>query len=253
MEESFGQHFQNAYGDNGKTSYLKAHYDVTGFCPGNERLNGNILCRFNNVVTVAINKQTVLPKAIVFVMENDILNSLNHFKPGISLLIGKSLEWLLNQVHRMITTYKEKLPSKSRKFKYPAILWCSLPMHEYWSKGKLGEFRAKFNFSLKNTVSIFREMDMLNIQWNGADTSLFTRGVLNAKGLTTYWACLNEAFAVWDREQMKLAKTAQPVLHKPSCGKMKTPNRYREEVATAGKFKWSVEKTRFKLPKPQHM
>ena len=38
MEKTFGQYFQNAYSMEGKKSYMRAHYDVTGFCPGTDFL-----------------------------------------------------------------------------------------------------------------------------------------------------------------------------------------------------------------------
>ena len=252
IENSFAQYCQNAYGDNGKKSYLKAHYDVTGFCPGTEFLNGNILSRLRNALVAGINKQVLLPKAIIFVIENDILTALKHFKPGISLMIGKSLEWIMNQIHRIIITHKEKMPSKSRKFKYPTILWCSLPNHQYWIDNNMTEYRAKFNFALKATTSIFREMDVLELKWPMDTSGIFTNGKLNGKGLPLYWMAFNEAFESWDREQMKVAKATTPNVS--SCGNKNRKvgsNNYMEQIGKEGKYKWMAEKTRFVLPKPK--
>ena len=256
VEDTFGQYVQNAYGDDGKVSYMRAHYDVTGFCPGNEFLNGNILGRLRNAMATAINKQSLMPRAVIFVIENDILEAINHYKPGISHLLGKSIEWLMNQIHRMVVTHKEILPSKSRKFKYPAILWCLLPQHEQWSE--MGEYRAKFNFCLKNTASIFREMGILQLDWDEADPSYFTMGRMNGKGYTYFWLAVDNAFQLWDKEQMRLVKINKPIVQnsktkedpKTNAGAAEH-NHYREKVALQGKFTWKPSKTRFKLPKPK--
>ena len=247
VESTFAQYFQNVYGDNMKKSYLKAHYDVTGYCPGTEFLNGNILSRLRNALTAAINKQQLFPKAILIVLESDLLDSLKHKKPGISDLMGRTIEWLFNQFHRMVITYKEKLPSKSRKFKYPTILWSSLPLHKDWERSGINEYRMKFNTCLKNTVSLFREMEFLPIKWDDLDEDLLVDRRMSSKGLTTYWSALNDAFESWDKEQMKSSKIQLGINKNP----VKNQNRYREAVAENGKFKWKIEKTRFKLPKPK--
>ena len=124
MADSYAQHFQNAFGSNGKLGYVKAHYDVSGICNKSiSQGNGNIINRVRNAVVKLINDQWLLPKVILLILEGDILEEINHFKPGISGAIGRLLEWLANQLHRVITSHKERLPSKSRKYKYPTILW----------------------------------------------------------------------------------------------------------------------------------
>ena len=113
MANTYAQYFQNAFGDHGKVGYLRAHYDITDYC--NKRLDavGNILNRLRNSLVHAINKQVVLPRGIIMIIENDIMLELNHFEPGISDSLGRILEWLVNQFHRIITGHKEKLPSKA--------------------------------------------------------------------------------------------------------------------------------------------
>ena len=131
MAKSFGQHFQNAYADDGITKgYVRAHYDVTGFCQDGEALNGSYMGRIRNAVIEGINKQTLMPKAIIMVLDMDFLDHINHYNPGISFICGKMLEWVSNQLHRAVTAHKEKLPSKSRKFRYPMFLWIRMPMHK---------------------------------------------------------------------------------------------------------------------------
>ena len=176
MVKSFSQYFQNAFSEDGKTGYIRAHYDVSGYCSGNTAEGGNILNRLRNILVEAINKEITFPKAIMYVFEEDILDEMNHFKPGVSLLSGRCLEWLGNQIHRIVITHKERLPSKARKFKYPTIFWVSLPNHYDWPKSR-DESRKKFNSCIRSTVSLFREMQELTFEcsdWDDCDRSLLS-------------------------------------------------------------------------------
>ena len=175
---------QDVFGQNGKVGYLQAHYDITRFCQGNiDMLYSNMFTRLRNAVAEGMNGQHLLPRAIILVMDSDLIEAIGHNKPGFSFMVGRLIEWLANQLHRMITAYKEKLPSKSRKFEYPTVLWCNLPTH--YDYLILNEFRDKCNLAIKGTVSLFREMEYLEIKWDDVDRSYFTRGYLNAKGLAS--------------------------------------------------------------------
>ena len=205
---------------------------------------------------MAINKEILLPKAILMVLENDILNAVNHYNPGISLLCGKVMEWLTNQFHRIITAHKEKLPSKARKFKYPHILWIAAPNHIHLPN--INEFRDKFNISMKNCCSMYREMSVINLSWDAKDTSLVgASGKYTSKGMATFWMKVNEAFQDWDKEQMRLSHLGKtPSVSKPavvnSCvgTKKKKETRivnFREHATESGKFNWKPQATKFKI------
>ena len=251
MATSFGQHFQNAFGDDNKTGYIRTHYDAMGYCStGQSKIPGNNIASIRNTLVEAINKETVLPKAIILVIENDLLDSFIHYNPGVSLLSGICIEWLANQMHRIIVTHKEQSPSKSCKFKYPTILWLELPSHFDWSNSKR-EARGKFNNCIKSTVSLFREMEMLRLStvWDDCDRGLITKGKMNARGLTIFWLAVDLAFQAWDKEQF--AKTASSAPSISGCGgKKKKTNNYREHVTNLGKFNWKAQNTKFMLPKP---
>ena len=252
MAKSFAQYFQNAYGDNGKVGYIRAHYDVTGYCQGKTKaINNNVLSRLRNALVMAINKEMLLPKAILVVLENDILNAANHYNLGISLLCGKLLEWLANQFHRIITLHKERLPSKCRKFKYPGILWVTEPKH--LNLPNIKEFRDKFNTSLTSICSLYREMMVIDLKWDTTDKSLVSsNGKYTATGMAVFWMKINEAFHNWDKEQMRLSHLSSPTVVQKKFGtsSSKTPkvSKYREHVSGSNHFTWKPQRTKFKLP-----
>ena len=182
--------------ENGKTGYMRAHYDVTGYCQ-NTSLNDSIICRLRNALVEPMNKQVLLPKAIVLIFEQDIMNHVNYFKTGFSSLMTRLLEWIANQIHRLLTAHKERLPSKSRKFRYPTVLWTLLP--EHYAFGDRNEYRVKFNTCVQSVTSLFREMTILKPEWDELDMGLINKQIFTSRGYLVYWQSVNKAFENWDK------------------------------------------------------
>ena len=241
LAAKYTQYFKNAFNHDEKVGYIRAHYDVTAFGQVNvDALNSNILSHLRNALIQGINNQILLPRAIVVVLESDLLESLNHYESGVSHACGRLLEWLANKFHRIITAYKEQLPSKARKFKYPTIIWIALPFHN-----KLGspqnEFRHKFNVCLESVVSLFREMTMLKLgePWTNNDDDYVLHQHFTSKGHAAYWQAIDKAVENWDKEQMRVNKPKIP----PKWVQNKNQK-------LKDKFKFNPNKTRFALPPP---
>ena len=72
---------------------MRKHYDAYCSATGPDNFApGNILTRLFNSLINGINEQTLLPKAVVLVFDDDILDAIDHYLDGISYLISKSLE-----------------------------------------------------------------------------------------------------------------------------------------------------------------
>ena len=204
MEASYTQYFQDAFNLDGKVNYIWAHYDATGHHGKSCGLNPSVLGRIRNALAKTINEQVLLRKAILVMLDDDIMDALDHYTTGISYAIGKTLEWLVNQMHRIIISHKEKLPSKSRKFKYPTFLWVKIPNHHIY--GHFNSYKKKFNEALDKVTSLYREMETISISekiWYEDDLSYFVEGRISAVGLSTYWAGICDAFESWDKDHMK--------------------------------------------------
>ena len=193
----------------------------------------------------------LLPKAIVVILDDDLIDDIDWYRPGFSFTVGRIVEWLFNKFHRLITAHKEKLPSKSRKFKFPTILWALVPKHDIY--GHYNEYKDKFNKSLQNTASLFREMGTLQLNdWDPSCLNYFAEGKISAYGLSTYWMSINNAFEKWDRDQMNAVnphfdqRKLKSYDNARNFQRQKLKSFHRE--ANTEKFKWRPEKTRFKLP-----
>ena len=253
MYNSIGQYFQNAYGgENGRKNYIRAHYDISHYGSSSIRTSmddrnsdtahSNVAGRIRNALVMAINEQVILPKAILMIIDADILEDINHYKPGISDCSGRILEWIFNQFHKIITSHKERLPSKSRKFKYPTIFWYLLPSNSGF--GKYEEFRQKFNKCLQDVVNLFREMQTIQIKgWDSQDETLVSSSTsgtrFTAAGLNAYWQGICDYFESWDREQMKIS-TSNPA-----------KRNFLEKCSNNKKYRLDKTDVKFKLPKPK--
>ena len=217
MEHSFEEHFQFKFNPN-LTNYVKTHYDVTGFCAASPQ---NILTRIVNSLVKAINEQVILPKAVILVFYDDILDAINHYDSGISYPIGKAIEWLANKIHDTITAHKEQLPNKSRKLKYPAICWSLIPLHDIY--GHYNEFKEKFNKAVKRVTKLFGEMFFLELDaWDRHNLEYFAKGWINSHGLGSYWRAISDSFETWDRFHM--SNTLKAAKRMNSLDKKSPPN-----------------------------
>ena len=128
-----GPHFQHNYETKQKLGYIRAHYDTTIICSGTtsrDLMEDNILGRIHNNYVQAVEDQVLLPKAVIIVLEDDMIKTANHFKKGSSTIFDNWLKWITNDLFKITAAYKEKLPTKSRKFKYPHSFWVPAAHHD---------------------------------------------------------------------------------------------------------------------------
>ena len=252
MAQSFGQYFQDIYNENGHMGYVRVHYDVTPFCRGNiKNGNGNIMNTLQSLLIEAIHTQWLLPKAIVIVLDDNLLDCLDHYDFGASVGIGKLIEWLANQFHRVVTAHKEKLPSKSRKFKYPTLLWVLIPGHEVY--GHYNDYKEKYNKMVKSTVALLREMEFINIEdtWDRTDLTYFAEGRMSSIGWSTYWHAINKAIEKWDRNQLQM-RSRSTDMPKTNFGRRENSKNYTKHFHRQrpnDKYHWSAPKAKFALPR----
>ena len=213
MMTSYAEFFQNAYTSRDRyfnnLGYIKSHFDV--FAYGNRSLtvslrNSDVIGRIRNSVVEAINQQVIFPKTIIVVLEDDLIQATNHFTDGISQVLGGLIDWLANEVYRIINAHKERLLTKARKFKYPHVLWVALVHHKNFSKNE-NFYRKKMNICLYSVTALFRQMDVLMLNtWDPQDSALVSRGKLTALGLHSFWNAIDNAFQKWDHDQMNSAQ-----------------------------------------------
>ena len=118
IKNTHEQFFLNSLYECNKKDYIMVHYD-TEICFRNlfdegTREETNVIMCLHNALVETINSIVLLPKAIIVLVDDDILDDLDHYDTGISSALGKILEWITGEFHKIISSHKEKLPSKSR-------------------------------------------------------------------------------------------------------------------------------------------
>ena len=143
---------------------------------------------------------------MLIILDDDLLDDIDHYKRGISEALGKELEWLVNEFHKMVTLHKERLPTRSRKFKYPTFIWVKIPNHEVYSH--YNDFKDKYNDTLDRVCKLYREMSPIELDnrtWRRRELSYFAEGRISNVGLISYYQAICNTFENWDRDQMRAA------------------------------------------------
>ena len=69
----------------------------------------NILPRIINVLVQLLNEDTYLPRFIVIVPGDNIVNYVHQFNAGTTFLSGTVIEWIVTQMNRAVMAKKEAL------------------------------------------------------------------------------------------------------------------------------------------------
>ena len=150
----YRQHFKLAR----KDFYSKLLFEVTAKCKSRfSSKNTNMLSRIQNAGAEAINKNITLPKYMVIILDNDLINYLNYSNLGISLMYGSWIEWLAKTLNEMIIERKRQLPRKAVIPDEPFIYWAMLPYHKNL-EGPKNICRNKFNKCLEAVMKLYQNM-----------------------------------------------------------------------------------------------
>ena len=155
------QHFTNR---SEQDCYAKLNFNTT-VMTGNFNSDAETpLGRLRNILINAINSNWCLPKWIVLVMENDVINSVSHAKRELNEIVyNRSIEWLMKEYHRTLEAFKEKLPYRSRKYTWPYLLCIEATNHINYhdDMNDCNENRDSFNASLRLIQKSYQNMVVL--------------------------------------------------------------------------------------------
>ena len=152
-----------------------------------------------NTFTNALAEQNRLPKAIIVVLDNDIIKYANWNIFGMSVIYGRLLHFLFSEFNRQISAKKDYLLKKAIRNGLPHVLWINPPFHTNFPDNPQ---RAKFGKCLDRTATLYPNMWSLKLKkiWNSQDTSLYLKdaGHFTATGLMTYWMAIDRMVKFWD-------------------------------------------------------
>ena len=176
-----------------KDFYSRTNFDVTCFCNGPIAQEEKLLNRLRNTLVFAINSEWYIPKIIVVLLEQDLTDYLLRREitqiSDVTIWVRK----LINEFRKVLSTFKDKLPSKAKKQGWPHILWILPLLHQEF---KHFSFRVDVSSVLEDLVIQQSDMSALKLkqEWDEYDKSLFMGDYqkFTSKGFKTVWAAVDK-------------------------------------------------------------
>ena len=143
-----------------------------------------------------LNKNVHLPRYIVVVLDDDIIDFVGFNEPGISTLFGTCLQWIIEEFRTLVSDKKKALPKKAQRLSKPCIYFCLVPMHVNFGHAT-NEIRKKFNLCLESLCKNSQDIRVIKMKeiWDFNDRSLIsTIGRITDYGLDKYWDAVEAAF-----------------------------------------------------------
>ena len=159
----------------------------------------SVTARIHNKFIKTIEENKIFPKAVVIILNTDVIKTMHYDNYCISEIFGQLLKNLMVGLHRVILAYKEHLPTRSKRQDHLTVLWSLAPLHIN-SPDSWNSHRKKFNAYLESVVVLFPKMGILWLKkfWEYNNTQLFFNCHFTAEGLSIYWKSVDSAFRHWD-------------------------------------------------------
>ena len=144
--------------------YMKKHFQVSSFMSDKSNsLDTNMLSRYQNLLVGVITEQVILPKVIVIVPDDDLINYVNHPKPGLAKILGKVINWLMREYEKILQVQKDFLPVKAKKDHFLYMIWSEAPYHDNFMDID-NEMRDKFNSCLRAVGKMKENVSVLALK-----------------------------------------------------------------------------------------
>ena len=188
-------------------SYLGSHYDIVAFST-DDLLNRSVLGRLRNAFVAGISRFELLPKFIIVAIEYEFLNCIRFDRAGLSVVLGRCVQWLADEINNTINLRKSQLPTRSKKLGYPQVFWVLMPNHANFLNNAI---RFKFNQALDTVLPLYNGMRSLKLcqRWMYHDNSVYRSGNISQEGISTYWSAVDEALQFWEVGKQKCTKPGQ--------------------------------------------
>ena len=106
---------------------MKDNFEVDAFCNSKYcSSNQNMLARIQNAMALGFNRNPYLPKYVIFVLDEDILNYVRFEGLGTCELVGMFIQWILKQLLLLIEDKRRGLPGKAIAIMSHAVIFCML-------------------------------------------------------------------------------------------------------------------------------
>ena len=176
---TFDGHYKNSAGPNSESNnqfYAFKNYEVREFSNNQyDSLFRNTAGRIRNSFLKAINEHNALPKLIVTILDDDLIQGMNS-KFDFDLQLHVLTTWLVTEFEKAIATYKDFLPQRAKRQNFPHFLWIAPPTHCNFG-AESNNLRLAQTKCLAEIVSTKKNMTMLKMikVWEHEDRNAFLK------------------------------------------------------------------------------
>ena len=215
--------------------YTKEWFEVVDFT-SNKYSNSlrNIVAHIISLVAKVVREEQILPKGLVFVLDTDFIKQSGVSREHAEISFREILRFLLKEISRLISKYKEFLPKKAKQEFFPHCILIAPPEHKYFSNNKM----RKFSVALETIVTEYPGMCTLRLKkiWSDSDGSLYRpeQRRFTPEGFQTYWMAVNLALKFWNRvlNEIMIKKQKKELYHLdagPAHHRMNTQFQHRNQ------------------------
>ena len=221
--------------------YMRINYEVNSYYNDELSNTRNIMARVRNALIFAMNKEWFLPKLIVVVLEEDIIKYVTKNSYTDEKSMSMCITHIVNDFRKAIASFKDVLPSKSKRHNWPHVLWI-LPVQHVLFKNFV--VRQRFSRQFEKIVAMQHNMSALKLRqvWDEHDTSLYLPDYnrFTSLGYKTYWAAVDCTVKYCDK--MAFMDNSEQTAETPK----------RKQYNSNEKHRTSYKKSRYEYERPYH-
>ena len=180
--------------ENETSLFTKNNFEVTPYCKSKyENSETNMLNRLRSAFVDGINEKCKLPRFVVLVLDDDLIEFLRYEDQGISSLIGSWVEWIAKKLIALKDLAKSSLPGKATKDGYPQFYWVAPPHHRNFYNNFA---RTKLTNVLESVFKTQNDMRVIRMKekWDYENLELVDKkGIITDEGYYTYWESIDAA------------------------------------------------------------
>ena len=146
MRNNVDQYVMRAKRDRA-ASYIFSNFEVETYgvdCTSTNDVSP--LSRVRNLLFKAFGRFNRLPKLIIVIMEDDVLNSLKCNNYGLAEAYQLMFEWLVKEYYRGLLTIKEHLPQRASREMWPHTVFITPTVHNSYPNDNK---RRKFTLAME--------------------------------------------------------------------------------------------------------
>ena len=187
--------------------YTKRNFETTAIMTSKyKNNNSNILSRIRNAFVQTLKTCKALPKIVVVVVEDDLINFFGNSPVGANKLFGTAIDWLMTELTKTVDSFKEFIPFKAKKDNYPHFLWI-MPVINIGMEEEECKLRDKFNECLMTIAPSYKNTSALKLMqvWDTRNHNLFMPMMnrISKEGEIKLWRAIDKTIRYCDAKNFQ--------------------------------------------------